>query len=278
MLVPVVVYFLVFAYYPLARGFVISLQEFRLLGERPFMGLQNYVAVLRDPQFWQVLRNTLIIGCGILLLGFVVPIVVALSLNEVVDRRLKKATQLVIYLPHLFSWVVIGGIWIHMLSPDGGLVNEIVKRLGGQPIHFLASDTWARPVMIAAPIWKDMGFNAIIYLAAIVGINPVLYEAARIDGAGRWTQVRFVTLPLLRPTMKVVLLLNIAGVLRIFDQIYIMRNGAIARQVDVLMTYTYDKGILQFRLGFATAAAFLVIAATLVLVTVARRLTRFDEE
>lgn len=278
MLVPVVVYFLVFAYYPLARGFVISLQEFRLLGERPFVGLQNYVAVLRDPQFWQVLRNTLIIGCGILLLGFVVPIVVALSLNEVVDRRLKKATQLVIYLPHLFSWVVIGGIWIHLLSPDGGLVNEIVKRFGGQPIHFLASDTWARPVMIAAPIWKDMGFNAIIYLAAIVGINPVLYEAARIDGAGRWTQVRFVTLPLLRPTMKVVLLLNIAGVLRIFDQIYIMRNGAIARQVDVLMTYTYDKGILQFRLGFATAAAFLVIAATLVLVTVARRLTRFDEE
>jgi len=170
-----------------------------------------------------------------------------------------------IYLPHLFSWVVVGGIWIHILSPDGGLVNELIKLFGGRPIPFFALDRWAKPLMIAAPIWKDMGFNAILYLAAIVGINPALYEAARIDGASRWRQVRHVTIPLLRPTMTVVLLLNLAGVLRIFDQIYVMRNGAIAREVDVLMTYVYDKGLVQFRMGFATAAAFLVIGATLAL-------------
>jgi putative aldouronate transport system permease protein len=278
MVLPIAIYFLIFAYYPLLRGFIISLQDYRLIGNRPFVGLDNYLAVVRDPTFWQVVQNTLIISSGILVVGFFVPIVVALALNEVLIAAFKKFAQMVIYLPHLFSWVVVGGIWIYLLSPDRGIVNAFIELLGGDPVSFLSRGDLARPIMILLPVWKDMGFNAILYLAAIVGISPHLYEAARIDGAGRWQQMRFVTLPQLVPTMKVVLLLSLMGVLRIFDEIFLLRNGAIQREVDVIMTYVYDKGILQFKLGFATAATFLVILGTIVLVAVARKATRFDLE
>ncbi|TCS69533.1 putative aldouronate transport system permease protein [Effusibacillus lacus] len=278
MMLPVFIYFLLFSYYPLIRGFVISMQDFRVIGDRPFVGFDNYATVLQDPMFWQAMKNTLFIGGGILAAGFFLPVLVALSLNELVRVSFKKFTQTVIYMPHLFSWVVVGGIWIYILSPDGGLVNELMKWFGKQPVHFLTQEDYARPTMILTAIWKDMGYNCILYLAAIVAINPSLYEAARIDGADRWQLIRYVTLPQLIPTMKVVLLLNTMGILRIFDQIFMLRNPAIARQVDVLMTYTYEKGILQFKMGLASAAAFLVILATLLLVFVTRILTRYDEE
>jgi putative aldouronate transport system permease protein len=278
MVLPIAVYFLVFAYYPLLRGFIISLQDYRLIGNRPFVGLDNYLAVVRDPTFWQVVQNTLIISSGILIVGFFVPIAVALALNEMLVSAFKKFAQMVVYLPHLFSWVVVGGIWIYLLSPDRGIVNAFIQLAGGDSVSFLSRGDLARPLMILLPVWKDMGFNAILYLAAIVGISPHLYEAARIDGAGRWQQLRYVTLPQLVPTMKVVLLLSVMGVLRIFDEIFILRNGAIQREIDVVMTYVYDKGILQFKLGFATAATFLVILGTIVLVAIARKATRFDLE
>ncbi|MFS0821512.1 ABC transporter permease subunit [Bacillus sp. 1P02SD] len=278
MMIPIAVYFILFSYYPLARGFVISLQEFRLIGDRPFVGLENYITVLNDPIFWRVLVNTVMIGGGILMIGFVFPIIVAISLNEVIRASFKKFTQMVIYIPHLFSWVVVGGIWIYLLSPDGGLVNEIIKAFGGEPVHFFTKEEYARPLMILSAIWKDMGYTCILYLAAIVSINPSLYEAARIDGASRWHEIKHIMLPSLIPTMKVVFLLNLLGVLKIFDQIFVMRNPAITRKVDVLMTYTYEKGILEFQMGIATAASFIVIIATLILTLVARKITRFDEE
>src|SRR5690349_6391773 len=278
MVLPIAIYFLIFAYYPLLRGFIISLQDYRLIGNRPFVGLDNYLAVVRDPTFWQVVQNTLIISSGILIVGFFVPIAVALALNEVLVAAFKKFAQMIVYLPHLFSWVEVGGIWIYLLSPDRGIVNAFIQLAGGDPVSFLSRGDLARPIMILLPVWKDRAFNAILYLAAIVGISPNLYEAARIDGAGRWQQMRFVTLPQLVPTMKVVLLLSLMGVLRIFDEIYLLRNGAIQRDIDVVMTYVYDKGILQFKLGFATAATFLVILGTIVLVAVARKATRFDLE
>lgn len=278
MILPIFIYFVIFNYYPVIRGFIISLQDFRLIGDRPFVGFQNYLTVLKDPAFWEVLQNTLIISGGILILGFFAPLIVAISLNEVVQPLFKKFTQMVIYLPHLFSWVVVGGIWIYLLSPDTGLVNGFLQVLGSNPIHFFAQEAYAKPILILSAIWKDMGYTCIIYLAAIVGISPTLYEAAKIDGANRWKQIIYITIPQLIPTMKVVLLLNIMGVLRIFDQIFVMRNPAIAREVDVLMMYVYEKGILEFDMGIATAAAFLVVFATLILVSLVRKGIRFDME
>jgi putative aldouronate transport system permease protein len=278
MILPIFIYFMIFNYYPLINGFLISLQEFRLIGDRPFIGLENYITVLKDPVFWNTVQNTLLISGGILVLGFLAPLVVALSLNEVLHPLFKKVTQMVIYLPHLLSWVIIGGIWIYMLSPDTGLVNGILQIFGVGPIHFFAEEQYAKPIMILSAVWKDMGYTCIIYLAAMVGINPGLYEASKIDGANRWHQMIYITIPQLVPTMKVVLLLNIMGILRVFDQIYIMRNPAIAGEVDVVMMYVYEKGILQFDMGIATAAAFLVIFATLILVSLVRKGIRYDAE
>ncbi len=278
MMIPVIIYFGVFVYYPLVRGVLISFQDYRLLGERPYIGWENYTAVWGDPRFWQVVRNTLLIGGGILVVGFGPPIIVALALNEVVNRVFKRTSQTVIYLPHLFSWVVIGGLWIYLLSPRGGLVNELLDLIGVGPVRFLTDVLWARALMVLLPIWKDMGFAAIIYLASITTISPTLYEAARIDGATRFQQIRQITLPLLVPTMKVVLMLNVLGLLRIFDQIYVMRNPVVQRKVDVLMTYVYDTGIQQFKVGYASAVSVLVLAATLGLVAVAWLVTGFDRE
>lgn len=278
MMLPIVVYFILFSYYPLVRGLMISFQNFRLIGNRPFVGWANYHTVLTEPAFWQALSNTLWIGGGILVVGFVMPIVLALSLNEVMRTWFKKATQMVIYLPHLFSWVVVGGMWIIMLSPDAGIVNQILKLFGvARPINFLGNEDSGRWIMIMTAVWKEMGFNCILYLAAIVSINPSLYEAAHIDGAGRWHAVRYVTIPQLVSTMKVVLMLSVLGILRMFDQIFVMRNGAIAKKVDVLMMYTYQKGILEFKVSVATAAGFLVILATFLITFVTRVVIRYDD-
>jgi putative aldouronate transport system permease protein len=255
-----------------------SIQEFRLIGNTPFNGLDNYIVVLQDPIFWRTVVNTVVIGLGILVAGFFAPIIVALSLNEVMKTWFKKLTQMVIYLPHLFSWVVVAGIWIFLLSPDGGLVNILLQGLGlEQPIHFLADEKYAKWVMVFTATWKEMGFICILYLASIVSINPALYEAARMDGVNRWQMVRFITIPQLYPTMKVVLMLSVLSILRIFDQIFIMKNPAIARSVDVIMVYTYEKGILDFKMGVATAASFLVIFATIILTFIVRAIIRYDE-
>ncbi len=278
MLIPVIIYFLVFVYYPLVRGVQLSFQADKLFGPKPYVGWDNYVTAWHDPEFWQVVRNTLIIGVGSLVAGFLPPIIIAVALNELLQITFKKFVQTVVYLPHLFSWVVIGGIWIYLLTPSGGLVNEIIKRLGGTSVGFLTDPTWARAVMILLPVWKGMGFAAIIYLASITSINPTLYEAARIDGANRFQQIYQITIPLLVPTMKVVLILDVLGLLRTFDQIYVMRNAVIQSKIDVLMVYVFDTGITNFKLGFASAVSVMVLVATLIITAITTVISRYEDQ
>jgi putative aldouronate transport system permease protein len=278
MILPVLAYFSVFVYYPLYEGVVSSFQEFKLLGNSEWVGTQNYIDVWNDAKFWQVVKNTLIIGGGILIFGFLPPVIVALALNEVAHLTFKKLAQTTVYLPHLFSWVVIGGMWIYLLSTSGGLVNELLALIDVGPIRFLTNTEWARTIMIGLPIWKDMGYAAIIYLAAITSINPAIYEAARIDGASRFQQTYQITMPLLKPTMKVVFMLNILGMLRIFDQIFVMQNPVIKTGVDVIMTYVYEIGILQYEVGFASAISVLVLVTTLVMTAIVWRITGFGRE
>ena len=278
MILPVIAYFAIFVYYPLYQGVIASFQEFKLLGGGHWVGTQNYSDVWNDGKFWQVVKNTLLIGGGILVLGFLPPIMVALALNEVASLMFKKIAQTTVYLPHLFSWVVIGGMWIYLLSPGGGLINELLALINVGPIRFLTNTSWARAMMIGLPIWKDMGYSAIIYLAAITSINPSLYEAARIDGASRFQQMYQITMPLLKPTMKVIFMLNILGLLRIFDQIYVMRNGVIQGGVDVIMTYVYDMGIQRYQIGFSSAISVLVLLATLFMTAIVWRVTGFGRD
>lgn len=278
MMLPVVCYFLLYGYYPLVKGLEISFEDYRLIGSRPFNGLDNYLKVWHDPTFWKALTNTLVIGGGTLAFGFIAPLIIALSLNEVISSWYKKTAQMLLYIPHLLSWVVVGGMWIYLLSPDTGLVNLLLERVFHiEPVHFLANSGWTRWVIILVATWKDMGYNCILFLAGIVGINPSLYEAARMDGASRLQQVRYVTLPQLAGTMKVVFLLNTIGILRIFDQVFVLRNPTTAPDVDVLMMYTFQKGIMEMQIGVAAAASFLVLIFTLVLTLLVRKLTRFDE-
>lgn len=278
MILPVIVYFSIFVYYPLYEGVISSFQEFRLLGGGTWIGIQNYVDIWNDPTFWQVVKNTLIIGGGILIFGFFPPIIVALALNEVASLMFKRIAQTVVYLPHLFSWVVIGGMWIFLLSPAAGLVNELLALINVGPVRFLTNTEWARTMMVGLPIWKDMGYAAIIYLAAITSINPTLYEAARIDGASHFQQAYQITLPMLKPTMKVVFMLNILGLLRIFDQVFVMRNAAIQSGIDVIMTYVYDMGIQRYELGFASAISVLVLITTLIMTAIVWRITGFGRD
>lgn len=276
MLLPTIAYFIVLTYYPLVHSVIISMQDFNLIGNRSFVGAQNYDNVLADPNFWSSFQNTLYLGVSMLAIGFVAPIAIALSLNEVLQHWLKRSIQLVIFLPHLFSWVVVGGLWIELLAPDGGLVNAVLQVFGIPPVQFMADPNLARWVIILVSVWKDVGFNCVIYLAAIVGINPVLYEAARVDGANRWHEMGYITIPALARTMQVVALLSIMGVLRMFDQIYVMRNAVIEPQVNVLMTYVYDQGFQQMNIGQATASALLILLFTLFLTFFTRRLVRYD--
>ncbi len=278
MILPVIIYLILFVYYPLVQGVVSSFQETIPLRGTTWVGTANYEEAINTPQFWQVVRNTLLIGGGIILLGFFPPIIVALALNELLNMTFKKIAQTTVYLPHLFSWVVIAGMWMYILAPSGGIVNETIKAIGGEPIRFFTDTTWARSLMVGLPIWRDMGYYAIIYLAAITAISPSLYEAARVDGASRFQQTYQITLPLLRPTMLVVFMLNTLGMLRIFDQIFIMRNNVVKRYVDVLMTYVYDLGILQGKIGLASAISVMVLGATLLLTAFVWWVTGFGKE
>lgn len=278
MIVPIVIYLCLFVYYPLVQGLVSSFQETIPLRGTTWVGTANYDEAVNTPQFWQVVRNTILIGGGIILLGFFPPILVALALNELIRVTFKKIAQTTVYIPHLFSWVVIAGMWMYILAPSGGIVNETIKLLGGEPIRFFTSVGWARSLMVGLPIWRDMGYYAIIYLAAITAISPSLYEAARVDGASRFQQTYQITLPMLKPTMLVVFMLNTLGMLRIFDQIFIMRNNVTKRYVDVLMTYVYDLGILQGKIGLASAISVMVLGATLVMTAFVWWVTGFGKE
>ncbi len=265
MISPALLFLVVLFYTPVVRGLMMTFYEFRIRGGGEFVGLANYLQVVRDPDFWRVVKNTLVIGGGSLLLSFFLQVAIALLLNEIRNSFSRQTIQTVIYLPHLFSWVVVGGIWISLLSPSGGLVNALLARLGIEPTYFMAKESWAQPIFILTSVWKSLGYGCIIFLAAITQINPVLYEAAAIDGANRWQLVRSITLPGLYSTMLVVFLLNLLGVLRIFDQSYIMSNPAIIRSTDVVMTYTYRLGIVRLKMDYAATVAYVILAMTIVL-------------
>ncbi|WAH40029.1 ABC transporter permease subunit [Alicyclobacillus fastidiosus] len=276
MLLPTIAYFIVFTYYPLVHSVLISMQDFNLIGNRPFVGLENYRNVLTDPTFWADFRNTLMLGISMLTIGFVAPIVIALSLNELLQQWMKRTFQMVIYLPHLFSWAVVGGLWVEILNPDGGLVNAVLNAFGISSVQFMSDPNVARWVIILVSVWKDVGFNCVIYLAALAGINPELYASAQVDGANRWQETWYVTIPGLARTMQIVGLLSIMGVLQMFDQIFVMRNAVIQPKVDVLMTYVYDQGLTQMNIGQATASALIILVFTLLLTVFTQRLVRYD--
>jgi len=273
---PTAIYFILFSYYPFIKGIIMSFQANRLLGVRPFVGFENYRTVVSDPDFIQSIWNSLIIGVADMVLYFILSLVLALFINELFSKTLRKTLHTIAYLPYLFSWAVIGGIWILALDRRG-LINVLRGFLGQDVIFFLAEPDLARPIIIGMAVWRSIGYFALLYSVSIVSIDPTLYEAARIDGAGRFTQITKIIIPSLTGTMKVILVLLSIGILTHFDEIYVMQNSINKRYIRTLLLYVFETGILNFKLGTATAGAALVMVGTLAMVGISRKLTKYDE-
>lgn len=279
MLLPVLVYFLVFSYYPLVLGIINSFQKVKILGGSEFAGMDNYVNVATSSTYQQALGNSLIVGIGTFLLQFVLGLVIALLLNEVKNKVARSLIQTVTYIPYLLSWAVVGGLWITIFSPTG-MINGILEMFSSgeyQPIVFMSEPAFARGIMIFTGAWKGAGYFVALFLAAIVSLDASIYEAAQIDGASRLQQIMRITLPQIKPTMKIVTVLSAMGVLRNFDQIFIMGNPSINDKVQNLLVLIYNDGILKFDVGTATAAATQVLLVTMLISFVVRKLIGYDQ-
>lgn len=271
-LLPCVVYFIVYRYLPMV-GLVIAFKEFNFAkgiwgGE--WVGLKYFRFIFTEhKEFYSILRNTLLINLYKLIFGFPVPIIIALMINEVKNIKLKKLVQSSVYLPYFVSWVVFGGIIMQFLSPSTGIVNEIIRFFGGQPIFFMTEEKYFRSIVVISDIWKTAGWNTIIYLAAITSLDQNLYEAAYIDGANKFRQIWHITIPGISETMVVLLLLNIGTLLAVgFEQIYVLYNPTVYSVGDVISTYVYRVGIGKGRFSLTTAIGLFQSVVGLVLISV----------
>jgi putative aldouronate transport system permease protein len=266
LLAPALAYFLVFHLLPMA-GMVIAFQDFRLVGKSKFVGFKHFRILFSSPAFGSVLRNTLILSTMKIVLFFPLPVAFALMVNEVRLKVFRKFVQSVAYLPHFLSWVVIAGIWISFLSPSTGGLNQLRSLLGLAPVDYMTSKAHIRWVLFASETWRSLGWDSIIYLAALMRISPSLYEAAGMDGASALQKMRFVTLPELFPTMVTVLILNLGFFMSAgFDQVFNMMNDSVISVVDILDTYVYRIGLVNMQYSFSTAASLFKGAIGLMLI------------
>ena len=268
-LLPAIIWYVIFAYGPI-YGLQIAFKDFKILKGiegSEWVGLKHFIKMFETKAFWQATRNTLVISLLKLVFVSTSGLGLALLLNEVTHHKYRTLVSSVTMLPHFFSWVVIGSILLEILSPSSGLVNQIILFFGGTPIYFLGEDGWFRFWVIASDMWESAGWNTIIFIAAIGGISPELYEAAQIDGAGRWKQLTNVTLPCIAGTIVVVMVLKVGSMMNAgFDQIYNMYNSAVMDTADILDTYVYRQGIESSKFSYSTAVGLFKNVINLILV------------
>ena len=268
MVLPVVLYFFIFRYLPM-YGLVIAFQQYSpgkgLFGS-PFVGLQWFEQFFTSIYFTRVLLNTLSISFFNIVFGFPFPILFALMLNEVRSRRIKKTIQTVSYLPHFISTVVVVAMMKTLLSTQGGAVSEIFLILGVEKVNFFLEPEWFRPLYIVSEIWQSYGWDSIIYLAALSSIDINLYEAAYIDGSGKWKNIWYITLPSILPTIVILLILKVGQIMTVgFEKIILMYNPSIYSVADVISTYTYRRGILDGNYSFGSAVGLFNAVINLIL-------------
>jgi putative aldouronate transport system permease protein len=259
-------------------GVFLAFQQFNLsdgIWGSPWIGFDNFERFFNGVYFGQILMNTIIISIYKLVFGFPAPIVLALMLNEVRIAWFKKLIQSMTYVPHFISWVIIYGLMIAFLSPGEGLLNLMLRNSEIQSISFLTEPAWIRTLIVSSDIWHEVGWGAIIYLAAITGIDPSLYEASRVDGASRWRQLWHVTIPGIRTVIILMLLLRLGRVLDVgFDQVFMMINGFNREKADIIETWVYRVGLQEMQLGLATAVGLFKSVIGLLLIVGANRLAR----
>ncbi|MBU8596933.1 ABC transporter permease [Shouchella clausii] len=274
MSLPFVAWVFVFHYLPLF-GWTMAFQDYRpglAFFEQDWVGLKHFIELFQDERFYLVLRNTLVMSILGLLVGFTFPILFAVLLNEARAKLFKKTVQTVSYLPHFVSWVVVAGIVTKMLSVDGGIVNEILVATGAadKPIQFMTKGEWFWIIVTLADLWKEMGWNSIIFLAAMAGVDPQLYEAAKVDGASRWRQIWHITLPGIRPTILVVLILSIGSLMTIgFEKQFLLGNPTVVNYSEVLDLYALNYGINLSRFSYGTAIGIFNSLVAIILLFIA---------
>lgn len=256
LLLPGVLYFLIFKYVPM-WGVVLAFKNYQpFLGfmKSEWVGLEHFRNFFQNPDFVKLLRNTLLLSLYNLIFFFPAPIILALMLNEIRIALYKKAIQTLIYIPHFISMVIVASISYVFLTTEGGVVNGLLQQYTGQKINFLADSEWFRPIIILQTIWKECGFGTIIFLAALAGVDAEQYEAAIVDGANRWRQLWHITLPAIKSTIIILLILRMGDVLENgFEQIYLMTNALNREVADVFDTYVYLMGITQGAFSYSTA-------------------------
>ncbi|TDT70459.1 carbohydrate ABC transporter membrane protein 1 (CUT1 family) [Hypnocyclicus thermotrophus] len=272
MVIPGIIWMIIFNYIPM-YGIIIAFKNYTIIdtfNSAPWVGLENFKEFFMDDNFFLVMKNTLGISVLKLIIGFPLPIAFAIMLNELYNSKLKKYVQTISYLPHFFSWVVLGGIMINWLSQTG-LMNKVLMGVGiiQEPIVFLAHPKYFWGISIISDIWKELGWNAIIYLAAIAGINPTLYEAAKIDGAGKMAQIWHITLPSIKGTITILFILAVSGILNTnFEQMLVLQNPLNLSASEVIDTFVYKMGLQSLRFSYATAVGlFKSVIAFILLVS-----------
>ncbi len=269
---PVIVYYVVFKFLPMF-GLVMAFQDYNIrkgFFGSPFAGLKYFELIFNTPATLQVIKNTLFLGIARFLIGIPFPIIVALMLNEIKHEKFKKLTQTCVYLPHFLAWTIVGGMVINLFSQETGIINTITEFFTGSTYPYLYNEGSWLAIYFGSGIWKETGFSAIIYLAALTGVDAQLYDAAAIDGASRLRQIWHVTLPAILPTIVVNMILSVGSSVNVgFDQIYVLTNATVNSISDVISTYVYRVGLegMQFSLTSAMGMFQSVLAMILTLVT-----------
>jgi len=277
MLLLTIAYFVIFKYIPM-YGVQLAFKKFTyrkgILGS-DWIGWKNFEVLFKNKQFTRTIGNTIAISMGRLAFTFFVPIVMAVLLNEIRISAFKRIVQTFMYLPHFLSWVIISGIAYSLLSVNGGFVNKIIAAMGGKPVNFLLEPSCFRPILYISSVWKEMGWESIIYLAALAGINPELYEAATVDGAGRFRQMVHITWPGIRSTVVIMLILTVSRVMSAgFDQIYNLYSSPVFSVADIVDTFTYRELFLKSKFGEATAAGLFQAAINVVMVVLTNQVAK----
>lgn len=281
MLVLPLIYLILFKYKPML-GTVVAFKKFNIfkgVWDSEWVGFAHFEEAFTSPDFWLALKNTLILNLGDLLIGFPIPIIFALFLYELNNRFIKKATQLILYLPNFFSWVIIAGI-VTQLCSGSGLINSIIVALGGESVDFLSNPTIWRGVYWISGVWQGAGYGLIIYLAALTSSDPSLSEAAYIDGAGRLKRIWYVTIPQIKGTITVMLIMQLGKVVSIgFERPYMMGNTLVNDASSVISTYVYSVGLQSARFDFATAVGLFQSVVGIVLILIVNQLAKkFGED
>jgi putative aldouronate transport system permease protein len=277
LIAPVLLYFIVFHYMPM-YGVQIAFKDFiatKGIGGSPWVGFKHFERFFDSYFFWRLLKNTLGISLYELAVGFPIPIVLALMINEVRHKGYKKFVQTVTYAPHFLSTVVLVGLVIMFLSPTSGIVNTIIKAFGGEPVFFMTKPEWFKTIYVLSGVWQQMGWSSIIYLAALAGIDPGLHEAAKVDGATRLQRIWHINLPGIMPTVVILLILNIGSLMGVgFEKVFLMQNSLNNESSDVISTYVYRSGLLGAQYSFASAVGLFNSVVNFILLLTVNRIAK----